>query len=191
MAADPVTSLLLLLVVGFPALLFVSAFSAQGYGKNNYTRSVAHEHMAWYTGCAGMFVVMVLYTLDFTHWAAKWLLNIKKLAVLAIGCLFVATVLFSAGDYPYGPACLFVVGLPIWLLKVKWIVMPKKDFRTYIGLMPLPMGLCALITFGYVKRTLGCATAAPATTALPPTYCHSSCTTARPATTTTTTTTTN
>lgn len=160
--------------VGLPTLVFVCAFAGMGWGEqvlthvrsNNEestTERLGHGEVLFETlggtiVAGGALILMCLYLLDAEYWVHPQMIRARTISLgVVVVCVVTAMVLLGS-EYPFGPLCLLLIGLPwvqymsykgVMRLSPSWLGSPfPTGFRDYLVFLTLPLLIVACITLG-------------------------------------------
>uniref|UniRef100_A0A7R9YA23 Uncharacterized protein n=1 Tax=Pinguiococcus pyrenoidosus TaxID=172671 RepID=A0A7R9YA23_9STRA len=160
---------IMILSIGLPTLVYLIAFSGMGYGEEVFTHTRQSNEGGWElaesfgpTSLGGFLATMVIvalvvmYLLDAEIWTDTIAVRVRRLLLVFIALMFITAVILLAAEYPYGPLCLLLIGIPILQVVIHRVIMkidPRwlgaafpTGFRDYLLLLPEPLILIATIT---------------------------------------------
>jgi len=155
--------IILTILLATPVFLFVIGFSGMGYGIAVFRFLSNNPNYGSYGFVMAFFIGSCMYMLDTEYWDGEYdrkfwscecLKNLKplnkfrKIILTVASVFFISGVLFRVQDYPYGPICIFLLLLVLYITGVKRIVMGKSyDTRQYVGTLPIPLVITAAWVF--------------------------------------------
>ena len=132
-----------------PPLLAIVLFSGVGIGIKVYRQTKAVDFLVNYYTAGATLIGILLFILDSNKWNTKnQVLARRGLSGLSLLLLSLA-VIFSAGRFPYGPICMFILGTPVWLAISKRILLRRVAFKDVVGWLPGPLFLLSIVIFVY------------------------------------------
>lgn len=144
------TIITLLVLIAAPAFAFVVCFSAMGWGDETYVKSSefgVHVRAACFAGSLGWALIMWLF--DAEYWENSFAVGFRNFTSLGASVAFCIGVILSSHEYPYGPICLYMIGLPVYLMIIYDLFLKNiTNSRHYMGMLPLPLIAVALATIG-------------------------------------------
>ena len=141
---------LLFVLVAVPVVAFVATFSAIGEGRKVYKFARNNNEWQYYLVGGSCSAVLLLWVLDADLWNGCVMSRVRQGFLVIIAGAFSCGVILYAESYPYGPLCLFVVGLPVYLICFyqAWLT-ETVHIRYYMGALPYPLLLCSGIVMVY------------------------------------------
>ena len=77
------------------------------------------------------------------------MVGIRNLTSAIAALAFCIGVILSANEYPYGPICLYMTGMPVYLMVLYSLFLSNiTNSRHYMGMLPLPLITVALSSIG-------------------------------------------
>jgi hypothetical protein len=153
----------LIVLLAIPVFLFILGFSGVGYGIRVFRFLSQNPNYGSYGFVMAFFIGSCMYMLDGEYWDGEYdrtfwsceclqkfkpLNKFRKLILTVASVFFISGVLFRVEDYPYGPICIFLILLVLYITGVKRLVMGKSyDTRQYVGTLPIPLVVTATWTF--------------------------------------------
>mmetsp|Transcript_32018 Transcript_32018/g.63430 ORF Transcript_32018/g.63430 Transcript_32018/m.63430 type:complete len:871 (+) Transcript_32018:215-2827(+) len=136
---SPRTFAALTCVCAFFAASFNLVFSACGFGAASVSWSRQYAGLVELVVKWLAFSVLALYLADVEQWNTPLGRTLRGAYVAAAAAACASLVLFTAGDYPYGSLCLFVVSAPAYLLCMKALFWPREKTRNYVAWLTGPL----------------------------------------------------
>lgn len=89
-----------------------------------------------------------LYLCDMDCWNSKCGSLLRNICSFAIFIAITIWSLFIAGEKTQSPMALFCLWIPLWLILLRKIMFPRKEFRLYISQLTGPLLLTGLLSIG-------------------------------------------
>uniref|UniRef100_A0A6U4J9U0 Uncharacterized protein n=1 Tax=Phaeomonas parva TaxID=124430 RepID=A0A6U4J9U0_9STRA len=163
----------LTLAIGIPTLVYLTAFAGMGYGEQVFTHTREHNEkgaserlglssdfgpssLGGFLAGVVMCTLITLYLLDAELWEDPTALRVRRAILTMCGFLTVLGIIYTAADYPFGPLCLLLMGLPVMQVITYRAIMRfdphwmgatfPTGFRDFLIFLPEPFILIGVIT---------------------------------------------
>lgn len=132
-----------------PPLAFIMGFSAIGYGEYAFKSAKEREESAYYLLSLSFTWWLITWCIDADLWTSVCAVRMRKVLNTLFLLAVVVGVVLSAGDYPYGPLCLFMVLYPVYLFNLYFLpfIKSRASRRQYMGTLPVPLTLVSFLVF--------------------------------------------
>jgi len=141
------TFFVLLVFVSCPPLLFITLFSAMGYGVSLVASFGDDEQtIAGYCSIAIGGIMSSLYLLDFSSWTSAYGRFMRLFLLIFCAVCMVIYLLLSAKTAPSGLIILYTLGTVGWFIASKHLIFSKAEFRDYVSWLTGPLLLASVVT---------------------------------------------